>query len=103
MNLVDSDHGWNGSVVRVSGPWETTSRSGHGLIPLSWNIDSIFQVTKLIAEEAKARALKLYEILYNKRNWSWLLNPNRLAEPLAIPRPMGMVQEDMASMSDNDR
>ena len=25
--LVDSDHGWNGSVIRVSVPWEATSKN----------------------------------------------------------------------------
>jgi len=66
-------------------------------------MDLIFQVMKLISEEVKAQALKLYEIPYNKYNWSWLLNMNRPAEPPAIPRLTGMVWEDMASLADTDK
>jgi len=73
------------------------------LILLSWNIDLIFQFAEPISKEVKARTLKLYEIPYDKRNWSWLLNSNRPAEPPAISRPTGMVRENMVSLSDTDR
>ena len=65
-------------------------------------MNPIFQVVEPISEVAKTWALKLYETPNDKRNWSWLLNPNRPAESPTIPRPMGMVWEDMASLSDTD-
>ena len=78
-------------------------RRDRGLISLSWIMDPIFQVTEPISEEAKARALKPYEILYDKRNWSRLLNPNRLTQPPVIPSPTGSIQEGVALLSDTDR
>ena len=68
INLMDINHGWNGTVVGVSGLWEATSKSDRGLVPLSWYVDSIFQVAKPISQEGKARALKLYEISYDRLN-----------------------------------
>jgi len=44
--------------------------SDRGLIPISWNMDPIFQVSEPNSEEAKDQALKLYEFPYNCRNWS---------------------------------
>jgi len=77
---VDNDHGWNDTVVRVFGPWEAVSKSDLRLVPLSWNMEPIFQVVESGSEKVKARALKLYKIPYDYRNWSWLLNPSRLLE-----------------------
>jgi len=65
--LGEQGSGWNGYVVQVSGPWEAT-RSDRTLIPLSLNMDLIFQVAEPISEEVKAQVLKLYEILCDKRN-----------------------------------
>ena len=66
-------------------------------------MDPIFQVAKLTSKEVKARALKLYEIPYDRRNWSWLFNPNRATEPPVILRSTTMVQDDMVPLSDTDR
>ena len=37
INLVDSDHRWRDSVVRVSGPWEAALGKDHGRVPNVWN------------------------------------------------------------------
>ena len=68
VNLVDNEHGWNGTVVRVFGPWEAILKSVCGLVPLSWNMDPTFQVPEPSSEEARDRALKLYEIPYDNHN-----------------------------------
>ena len=65
VNLVDNDHGWNGIVVRVFGPWKAVSKIDRGLIPLSWNMEPIFQVVESASEKVMARALKLYQISYD--------------------------------------
>ena len=43
-----------------------------------------FQLPEPTSEEAKYEALKLYEVLYNYRNWSWLLNSQRPEVPPTI-------------------
>ena len=85
------------------GPWEAVSESDHGLVPLSRNIEPIFQVVEWTSEEVKAWALKLYQISYDCRNWSWLLNLNRLVKPPIISRPSAMVRDDMAPLSNTNK
>jgi len=66
-------------------------------------MEPIFQVVESTSKEVKARALKLYQITYNYRNWSWLLNPKRPVMPPVIPRPSAMVRDDIAPLSNTDR
>ena len=61
-------------------------RKWRGNIPRAWSTDAITCDSELVSEESKKRAKKLYEVEYDKRNWSWLLNSNKPDVPLAIPR-----------------
>jgi len=47
--------------------------------------------------------MKLYEVPYDCRNWSWLLNLYRPAEAPALPRPEIIDRDDSVSLSDTDR
>jgi len=36
INLPDSDHEWNSTIIRVSAPWEATEESDCGNVPRAW-------------------------------------------------------------------
>ena len=41
---------------------------------------------ELVSKESKRQAKKLYQIEYDKHNWSWLLDSNKSNVPPAVPR-----------------
>ena len=90
-------------MIQVFGPWEAASTSYRGLVPTSWNMDPVFHVLEPNSGEAKDRALNLYEVPYDCRNWSCWLNPYRPAEPPTLLRPEIMDRDDSMSLSDTGR
>ena len=58
---------------------------------------------ELISNKSKKRAKKLYQIEYDKYNWSWLLDPNKPDEPHVIPRDETSTKDTAGSTSNVTR
>ena len=63
--MVDSDHGMQDIVIRVTGPWDTELEDERGAIPIVWNIDPSPYRGTLPTVDDKAKLRKLAAINYN--------------------------------------
>ena len=59
----------------VIGPWEAATEDDHWKVPTSWNKDLIWQVSALVPRVVQERVHKLFNLDYDYRIWSWLLDP----------------------------
>ena len=89
INLVDNDHRWRDTVVRVSGPWKASFAKDRGCPPTVWNRGSLSERGAPIPKEMQERFQKLCRLRYDCHNWSWLLDSQRPFEPPTVPRSSG--------------
>ena len=74
--------------------------SGHGNVPRYWSKDAIIHGGDLVSEESKSWAKKLYQIEYDKRNWSWPQDPNNPDVPPVVLRDELSTMDAMGSTCD---
>ena len=86
VNLLNSDHGWNSTVVRVSGPWKAAKKSDCGNVLRAWGTGVVAQGSELVSAESEKRVKGLYGIEHDRHNWSWLLDFDRPVVPPPAPR-----------------
>ena len=83
---MDIDHEWNGTVVRVFGPWEAVLKSDRGLVPLMER-EADLSSCGVDLGGGQGSGSEAIPDPYDFYNWSWLLNLNSPVEPSVILRP----------------
>ena len=66
VNLSDSDHEWNSTIVF----WDAAIENDCGNVLTSWSTGAFAYGSELISAESEKWAKKLYQIEYDKHNWS---------------------------------
>jgi len=91
IKLVDNDHGWRDTIIRIYGAWETVIQKDHGAILTTWNKETLMHSEIPVMEEAEERVQSLLQIGVDNRNWSWLLHSNRPSIPPSVSCTRGEV------------
>ena len=53
VNLMDSDHEWHNTVIRIHGAWETVIQKDRGAILTMWNKGTLMHKELPVTEEAE--------------------------------------------------
>jgi len=53
---------------------------------MSWSMGAFTYGSELVSVESEKWAKKLYQVEYDKRNWSWVIGPNIPYVPLVVPK-----------------